>query len=807
MAETYKILLKHRQGELIYSLEYPLIVGNKNAYACWLEASSIREWIDDGEIKNITLTYVNTKSNKTSYSTYETVVVDGITYYKFGIPPKDEVFPDVLDTAGKLQMSLLVEMSDGRVYSTLALSYPPDIYPSSASAGVQVSLQTNSDLAQILQSLRGGEEGKVLICGSKDYYFNWGDTPFAKEAAKLETKRAISLTGAVAGSTAANAGFDGNEDCSINVTSIDFSKADVKGTLPWSVVSPEGMSTLYLGGTVGVENIITVTQTALDEMADDIKPLLEAGTTNKISFTNFATLPAKKLNQIYLLCATNGSYGSNLQFKSGDWLLCENQSWTKIESKTTLATVRGANEETAQTKADVVLGPKEIGAASADTSVYDESFGYPALCANKLTKKQTINGLEFNGENSVTSYCYCTTQGAVSKKEVNITNFKLVNGAMICIVFKENNTAEKVTLQINQQADIKPICINGEQIGTANMGASILKANYAYLLIFDETIDSWIMCSGVASSPTQLTGKRSTVVLKRGETKVEVPQIHKDAQKSDWATSIFVYLDGELVNFENQYTLEGSYIKFKIGSADYDRTVEFVIFYSEKIDLTQWNINGDGGLGLKDNTEDFPVNKAKTAQKWTGAANIFLAQGEGRKNLQLTDSDGIYGPGNIVLPQPAEIRLPKVIGNLEGNVKGNIIGDVTGNVFGNADTVTKLKNNITIGSAPFNGEKSISLTAMGAISNIQTVTIASNEWVSNKVDKTISGLKTTDNVIVYAASNDSTNLNNQTEWSLFKVQCIQQAAGKLTFQYTPNGSLAPTKPLIAQVVILPGKTE
>ena len=82
-----------------------------------------------------------------------------------------------------------------------------------------------------------------------------------------------------------------------------------------------------------------------------------------------------------------------------------------------------------------------------------DTIGGDALVAKKLATTIDINGIEFDGTNSVNNYGICSTGAAVAAKEVSITNFKLVEGAQIVVKFINANTIAEPTLNVNSTGD------------------------------------------------------------------------------------------------------------------------------------------------------------------------------------------------------------------------------------------------------------------------------------------------------------------------------------------------------------------
>lgn len=67
----------------------------------------------------------------------------------------------------------------------------------------------------------------------------------------------------------------------------------------------------------------------------------------------------------------------------------------------------------------------------------------------KLMTARNINGILFDGTNNVINYTTCATAGNQTNKDVSVTNFQLVTGAMITVRFANDNTAPNPTLNVN----------------------------------------------------------------------------------------------------------------------------------------------------------------------------------------------------------------------------------------------------------------------------------------------------------------------------------------------------------------------
>ncbi len=80
----------------------------------------------------------------------------------------------------------------------------------------------------------------------------------------------------------------------------------------------------------------------------------------------------------------------------------------------------------------------------------------PASMYNRMKTIQSIDGVNFNGTESISHYAVCSTSGATAAKAVTITGFKLTAGARVTVRFNYANTATNPTLNVNATG-AKPI--------------------------------------------------------------------------------------------------------------------------------------------------------------------------------------------------------------------------------------------------------------------------------------------------------------------------------------------------------------
>lgn len=846
MAKTtgneYKIYLTQKNAELIYSLEYPLVAGNIGAYKIYLDADSITEWNDIGEIGtiNITLTNTKTKASDSCQSTESKSDKNGRNYYIFDVPSF------VLNGQGKLQISLQVQSKDQtKQFRTIALSAPPEIYPA-ATGEVKLDSSQYSQLLRIITGLAGGEKGSVLIkdaapdgvATNDDYYFNWGIPELATEAVRLTKGHKFTLTGAVGG---ISDDFDGTQDCEIQVSKFDFSKVnEFEGKLPTSVL-PDVISSLIFGGTVNLlpvnegaeldggtleQTTVSLSETLIERWKLD--PTNYA-LTNLLALLNLQEKKSEiteiKINadgtttetplkysfeNAYFLCGSNGKIKENAELgqsaitaNAGDWLLLNNKKWIKIDKSSQMVqSIQGVNNKqlTPNVTGAIEIEASDIGAAQGDVDRFSSEYGYPAYRANRLTNPVAINGLDFDGLGAITNFGYCKSDGNASEKQVEISNFKLdekglpvQEGSLICVVFEKTNNASNVTLQIGSSEQVAeqateakvPIYMNDQQVGKEGTIVDVLKKQHAYLMVYHkvEGKGRWTIISGVDSASTQLTAYRSHVILKAGEISIEVP-----SELKSHSQQIFVYLDGELLINPAQFSIDKSgWLTLNNKTpADYDRYVEFVGFLNEKVDPQDWKIAGEtdeDGLvegALTDDTFKHPIQRAKKADfaDKAGALN---------KKIDIV----LDGEQFSETATEAEKNTPlatKVDGSenitlkLPKTIKVNLEGNVTGSLTGNATTATTLETSCPIGKAEFNGSKAISLTDMGAAAQETTLTLnGGNSWTQ------VSGEDYYSQTITALSFSDTDLIIAQPSWQSstdcahYKVFCKSFTNQKITF--------------------------
>ena len=146
-------------------------------------------------------------------------------------------------------------------------------------------------------------------------------------------------------------------------------------------------------------------------------------------------------------------------------------------TKKSVATMTGATLSAAGAKG-LVPAP-----ASGDRTKFLRGDGTWAAVdkANQLALSRSIDGVEFNGSESITHYGECDTAAATAEKAVVCNWFTLVTGARIAVKFTNSNSASNPTLNVHGTG-AKPIYYRGSAIL-----ASYLAANRTYEFIYNGT--------------------------------------------------------------------------------------------------------------------------------------------------------------------------------------------------------------------------------------------------------------------------------------------------------------------------------
>lgn len=100
----------------------------------------------------------------------------------------------------------------------------------------------------------------------------------------------------------------------------------------------------------------------------------------------------------------------------------------------------------------------------ADSS--EVTLGTNRICLNaekadKLYTARAINGVPFDGTADITNYAVCDTEAGTPTKVINLTGFKVAEGAHILVKFTEANASSNPQLNIND--DIKPLMLTATE--------------------------------------------------------------------------------------------------------------------------------------------------------------------------------------------------------------------------------------------------------------------------------------------------------------------------------------------------------
>ena len=90
-----------------------------------------------------------------------------------------------------------------------------------------------------------------------------------------------------------------------------------------------------------------------------------------------------------------------------------------------------------------------------------------AVSAGKWSVARNINGMIVDGSSNVANYAVCSTGASISEKTVSCSNFSLSTGAEITVKFADGNTANNISLNVNNTSAV-PIYYKGNKI-SANM--------------------------------------------------------------------------------------------------------------------------------------------------------------------------------------------------------------------------------------------------------------------------------------------------------------------------------------------------
>ena len=131
--------------------------------------------------------------------------------------------------------------------------------------------------------------------------------------------------------------------------------------------------------------------------------------------------------------------------------------------------------------------------ASTITAVtFNGALSGNASTATKLAAGKNIDGISFDGSDSITHYITCDTSGSTAAKTTGtLTGFTLSNGAHILVKFSNTNTASNPTLQVGSTT-AKSIYVNG-----AAVEPYYIQGGCIYEFLYNGT--QWEMVNGKCS--------------------------------------------------------------------------------------------------------------------------------------------------------------------------------------------------------------------------------------------------------------------------------------------------------------------
>lgn len=128
--------------------------------------------------------------------------------------------------------------------------------------------------------------------------------------------------------------------------------------------------------------------------------------------------------------------------------------------------IKGANE-TAYRNGNVNITAENIGLGNVDNTSDSEK---KVLSAGKLTSSKLIDGVPFDGSESIKHYAVCSTSGSVAAKTVALSGFTLDMGVSLTVRFANTNTATNPTINING-VGAKPIYFGNRKAGPYDLVA------------------------------------------------------------------------------------------------------------------------------------------------------------------------------------------------------------------------------------------------------------------------------------------------------------------------------------------------
>lgn len=730
----YKIYIELVNQDLTYTLEQPIIAGNKNVYEVLLSKDSVKEWDNiignDGIREIVFYNNISQISNGTVFRNDEES-----EYYICRIPD------DVIRDKGKLLFTIHFANSTTSYYSN-KLKLPIDIFsPGTTSINIMPSEYTG--LTGVLTNLIGGKAGQYLQKGSDySYDFNWVDQVIAESADHLSIPREIELTnGAIGHGT-----FDGSSNVSIPVTKIDFDSAKLIGTIGIENL-PESISSgfIYAGNINAATGIV--------RLSNEAKTILNIAedTTYEGNIRN------SDVNTDGFICAVMypgsaivGSGNVVLELKAGDRIIMSNNEWDVVPNDGSVTAVGGSATGVGKTGV-VILSNEDVEAAKGNPE-----HEYSALAADKLYNKQDINGVKFDGSVSISNYALCSSTANSDIKQVVIDNYVEKAGSIAFVRFVNTNTASECKLQINTNTP-KDIKIGNKLVGVGEVIPSVLRAGYTYMFLFDGT--AYSMLSGIDSAYTSATTVRQ-IINTKAQTVLIPEQI---TAIPGYEKALMIFIEGILLRegVNEDYILDKVEKSITFNTIPSDtQEIDFVCCAMTRQPTPTIN-------SLVDDSELFPIARAQTANRIHDAINLIVTSHSGQN---ADDESYTYINPNFDASKDYEIRLP---------------GKIEANITGNAASATKLQTARKIGNAAFDGTANISSRNISGITeykfnNVITDQKINDAWSGNTYIMTgVNGVTSSNLVIIMPQK-------GQAVYNKLGIYADSQSTNTITFKRSYN---------------------
>ena len=364
------------------------------------------------------------------------------------------------------------------------------------------------------------------------------------------------------------------------------------GTDDSRIVSPKKLKAVLDGRTA------TETRTGLIELATDEE--VQTGTDTSRAVTPAAlasrTATETRTGLVELATTTEVQAGADTSRAVTPKGLA---SRTATETRTGLAEIATQAEVETGTDDSRIVSPKKLkaafdgrkatetpkvagtGAVGISTKYAREDHVHPAqtsvtgssgsctgnaATATELKNARAIDGVSFDGSESITHYGTCSTAAATAAKTVTLSSFALVTGARVIVRFTVTNTAANPTLNVNNTG-AKAI-----QYRNAAISAGYLAANRTYEFVYDGS--SYELVGDIDTNTTYSSATTSRSGIVELATQAEV----------DAGTD-----SGRVVT---PATLKGSYLN------DFRKALIGSMFYFSRGKLPEGWVIADGSLVL-----------------------------------------------------------------------------------------------------------------------------------------------------------------------------------------------------------------